>query len=612
LVEAQARETPDARAVVDAGDVVTYQELNQAADRLARKLRTRGVGPGERVGLYVPRSIEMIVGVLGILKAGGAYVPLNPDDPKARIEFIIEDAEISIVVAPSATATDIRWKDIVCVPLDDGQDAVGRISGHMGSAGGDDTAYVLYTSGSTGRPKGVMMPHQPLVNLLTWQTRQPGFDRPARVLQYAPLGFDVSFQEIFSTLSGGGTLHLVDEAMRRDFATLLRYINDYRIERVFLPFVALQQLCMTAVQQEVYPRSLRHVITAGEQLKVEPSIRRFFKAVAPCTLHNQYGPTETHVVTQHVLPDTVEEWPELPPIGCPIANTSIYILDPHGQPVPVGVPGELHVGGDALATGYCNRPTETKHRFRSHALASSTEARLYATGDRAKYRSDGTIEFLGRMDRQVKIRGYRVEPGEVEAALARQPRIQQAAVRAVGAEMHRLVAYVISAGEKPVEEIALRRVLSQELADYMVPERIITVAQFPMTASGKVDYAALPEPERVAPNRKGGTKPRTERERLLTGFVADALQVDTVGVDENLFDLGLNSLMVAQIVRSVQEAKVPLTIRDFFAYQTIENLAERAEESDTARREREEALRARIKQMTPREVKRLLQEKRNQ
>ena len=612
LVEAQAEKNPDVRAVVHDEDAVTYRGLNRAADRFARRLRTAGVNSGTRVGLYVPRSIDMIVGVLGILKAGGAYVPLDPADPDARIQFIIEDSEISVVVIPSAIAADGRWEGVVHVPLDDSQKSAGEIFGQTGDATGDDMAYVLHTSGSTGKPKGVMMPHRPLVNLLTWQGRQPGFDRPARVLQYAPLGFDVSFQEIVSTLSAGGTLHLIDESMRRDFGALLRYVNEHRIERVFFPFVALQQLCKTAMQQEVYPRCLRQVITAGEQLKVGPAMRQFFKSVAPCTLYNQYGPTETHVVTQHVLSDDVAGWPKLPPIGRPIANTSIYILDPQGNPLPVGVPGELHVGGDALADGYCNRPTETEHRFRSRALTSSEEVPLYATGDRAKYRSDGTIEFLGRLDRQVKIRGYRVEPGEVEAALNREPSVQQAAVRATSTEPQRLVAYVVPTDDNAVKGLALRRALRKELPDYMVPDRVVPVTEFPMTPSGKVDYAALPELGQIAPNRKEGTKPRTDRERLLTDIVADALQVDTVGVEENLFDLGVNSLMIAQIVRSVQEAEMPLTIRDFFAYQTIAGLAARAKEVETSRREREEALRARIKQMAPHEVKRLLQEKRNQ
>ncbi len=417
------------------------------------------------------------------------------------------------------------------------------------------------------------MPHRTLVNLISWQQRELG--PGGRTLQFAPLSFDVSFQEIFSTLCAGGTLVLVPKKLRQDPVGLWRFIRLQKIQRLYLPFVALQQLAETASGMRPLPTGLREIITAGEQLQVTPHIRNLFKSLRGCQLHNHYGPSETHVVTAFTLTGSPEDWGLLPPIGRPIANTSIHLLDAALSPVPVGVPGEMYIGGDNLARGYLNRPELTAEKF--VVGPGYPEARLYRTGDLARYLPDGNIEFLGRLDSQVKIRGFRVEPGEVEAALAAHPALREAAV--VAREDYpgdrRLVAYAVARTETRPTAGELRRFLQGHLPEYLVPAAFVFLDRLPTTPSGKMDRRALPKPDGTRPDLgRIPIGPRTEAEVRIARIWAEILGLDAVGIEDNFFELGGHSLLATRMISRIRDAfgmEVPL--RTLFESPTVAGLA---------------------------------------
>ncbi len=432
LFEEQVERTPEAVAVVFEDHRLTYRELNQKANQLGHYLRQRGVGPEVLVGICVERSLEMVIGLLGILKAGGACVPLDPSYPTWRLLFMLEDTRAPIVLTQKhllellptiqgrAFCLDSDWETIT----QEDQENLANLTLP------ENPVYLLYTSGSTGTPKGVVMRHRPICNLVAWQLQNSKLSRWAKTLQFASLSFDVSFQEMLSTWCSGGILVLLSDDLRRDPTALLQFISEQCMERLFLPFVALQGLAEAADMAQFVPHSLREAITAGEQLRVTPQIATIFTKPKNCTLYNQYGPTESHVVSSFALTGSPEHWPELPPIGRPIANTEIYLLDSHWNPVPIGAVGELYVGGAGLARGYHNRAELTAERFVPHPFSPEAGTRLYRTGDLARYDADGNLHFLGRIDQQVKIRGYRIEPGEIEAALEEHPAVRQAVVLA--------------------------------------------------------------------------------------------------------------------------------------------------------------------------------------
>ncbi|HKH50102.1 MAG TPA: amino acid adenylation domain-containing protein, partial [Thermoanaerobaculia bacterium] len=501
------------------GAETSYAELHSRANQLAHWLRRQGVGPDVPVAFSLERSPELLVALLGILKAGGAYVPLDPEYPAERRAFSLRDSGASLLLTRPGLASELPETGARIVDLG-ALDLSGESAADLQVAvAPENLAYLLYTSGSTGLPKGVAMTRGALDNLIDWQTATlPG---AWRTLQLTSFNFDVSYQEVFSTWASGGTLVLISEEDRRDPEALLAVLRERRVERLFLPFVALQQLAEVARGEAELPESLREVITAGEQLRVTPALSEMFSRLPGARLHNQYGPTESHVVTAFTLDGEPESWPALPPIGRALPGTRAVVLDPYGGPAPLGVPGELFLGGVCLARGYLGRPDLTAERFVPDPLAAERGepgARLYRTGDRARLRADGALEFLGRLDDQVKIRGYRVEPGEVEATLAVHPGVAAAAVtvRASAGGDLRLAAWVVPHGEKPID---LRSFLGTRLPDHAVPSSITFVDAFPLTPSGKVDRRKLAElvPEMDERDVAPVVEPRTSTERILAG-----------------------------------------------------------------------------------------------
>ncbi len=529
IFEAQAERQPGAPAVEMDGEVLPYAEVERRANRLARHLQALGVGAESAVGICLERSLALPVAVLAVLKAGGAYVALDPTYPAERLEGMAGDAGLAALV----TATPLLDRlppsllraGTPLVLLDRLAANVAGIAGIAGIAGEDaarpacpahldNLAYILYTSGSTGRPKGVAMPHRPLANMVAWQLRAaaPGL----RTLQFASLAFDVSFQEMFTAWGSGGCLVLLADEVRRDAFALFRFLASERIERLFLPFVVLQGLAEaaagTAETAETAENTalppLKEVMAAGEQLQVTGPVRQLFARLPGSRLENHYGPSEAHAVTAFTLSAPAAGWPDLPPIGRPIPNHRVLLLDRlsplPGEPVPPGVLGELYVGGAGLARGYLGRPDLTAERFLPDPWGGEAGARLYRTGDLARWRTTGILDYLGRVDQQVKVRGFRVEPGEVEAVLAAYPGVRAAAVlasRGKGAAGVRLVAYVVADGVSGGE---LRAFLAERLPDYMVPSAFVALAELPLTPSGKLDRRSLAQIEPAAERLPGG------------------------------------------------------------------------------------------------------------
>ncbi|MFV0126716.1 non-ribosomal peptide synthetase [Streptomyces sp. HMX112] len=505
-----ARLWPDAVAVVDGDRRMTYAELSAAADGLARRLVRHGLARA-RVGVRMERSADALVAVLAVLRAGGACVPLDPSLPTGRTALLVRDSAVAAVLTRRAASGTPEGVPVLFVDCPD-DTAPGPETG-LPSVGPEDLAYVVHTSGSTGRPKGVAMPHRSLAALLDWQCAASDADTGWRTLQFAPLGFDVAFQEMFATWARGGTLVVADDGLRRDPDRLLDLVERHSVGRVLLPYVALQQLAEYAVATGRGAASLREVITAGEQLYVTPAIREFFTSRCPgARLENQYGPSETHVVTTHRLTGPPAEWPERPPVGRPVPGSRVYVLDDRLRPRPIGAVGEICVGGDSVALGYLSDGEEEARRF-VPAPQGLGPGRLYRTGDLGRFLPDGTIEFLGRGDDQVKIRGYRVEPGEVEAALKAVPGVTDAVVLVDGAraEERRLVGCYTTAGSGEPAPERVREALRERLPHYLVPAVLTPIPGLPLTASGKTDRAAVHRRHVAARPAPRSTQPRPAR-----------------------------------------------------------------------------------------------------
>jgi amino acid adenylation domain-containing protein len=562
---------------------MTYRDLDVRSNQLAHYLRKHGVGTKSLVGVCFERSMEMVVALIAVLKAGGAYLPLDPSYPPERLRLMVEQAGASIVLTQKSLVSRLPAEEATCHCLDSldqflAQEKQERL-GHTSSP--EDAAYVLFTSGSTGVPKGVLMEHRPLVNLLSWQAKTLACPVGARTLQFAPLSFDVSFQEIFSALCSGGTLVMIGEEERREPKVLLNRLKEKEVGRLFLPFIALQQLAEAAQDDAVDIASLREIIAAGEQLQTTQPIADLFARLPNCRLYNQYGPTESHVVTSFALGGDPADWPQLPPIGRPIANSKIYILDHCLQPVPIGVIGELYIGGDSLARGYLNHPDLSREKFILNPFIKKPAARLYRTGDLARYLADGNIQFVGRIDDQVKVRGFRVEPGEIEIILCRHPKVLECVVSAredaLGSKW--LVAYIVAGTAHDLSSGELRDFLKEKLPEYMIPNIFVFLKSLPLTPNGKVDRRALPAPDGSRPElTEAYVAPRNVTEKLLTTIWAEVLKLEKVGIHDDFFELGGHSLLATRVVsriRAVFDSELPL--RALFETPTVAGLSNRIE-----------------------------------
>jgi amino acid adenylation domain-containing protein len=555
LVERQVDRTPEAEAVVDAATRVSYRDLNRRANQLAHHLRTRGAAPGTVVGLCLERSVDLVIALLGILKSGAAYVPLDSQLPDERLRFMVNESGAVLCVTSGALTSRFDNGLVPLVRMDADRAAIGTMPADnpTRTATAHDLAYVMFTSGSTGRPKGVAMPHQPLVNIVSWHTRQPRLMQPARTLQFAPISFDVSVQDIVATWCTGGTVVVVGEDTRRDPIALRQFIEHNGIERMYLPVPALNSLARAHVASPRPLGRLRDIISAGEALHVTPAIRRLCSDAPGCHLHNHYGPTETHIVTTHELDGSPEDWPAAVPIGRPVSNVYAEILNDDRQRVAAETAGELHIGGDCLARGYHGRPDLTAERFVDDPARPGR--RLYRTGDRARLRPDGTLEFLGRLDDQIKLSGYRVEPGEIEAVMAGCPGVSQGVVlvREDRPGDKRLVGYYVASTPGAVTPAALQAHLRQRLPRYMVPAALVELTAMPISATGKVDRRALPRPPTDRTASDPAAPPSDLVEASLIALWSDVLDRTGIGIDDNFFDLGGHSMLAAAMLLRAEQ-----------------------------------------------------------
>ncbi|AUX48181.1 peptide synthetase [Sorangium cellulosum] len=574
LFEAQAERTPEATAVLFGERRLSYRELNARANRVAHALRRRGVGPDVLVAVAAERSVELVVGLLGILKAGGAYVPIDPEYPADRIAFMLSDAAASVLLSqwPVASRLPAHGAEVLCLDADRAKIDREPATNPAVAVSADNLAYTIYTSGSTGRPKGAGNSHRGLLNRLQWMQERYGLTPEDRVLQKTPFSFDVSVWEFFWPLMTGAGLVVSRPGDHRDGERLVELITRHDVTTLHFVPPMLQAFLETPGVASC--RSVRRILCSGEALPAELT-RRCFERLAHAELHNLYGPTEASIDVSSWACQRGDNSASVP-IGHPIANTQLYLLDRHGQPVPAGVAGELYIGGIGLARGYHRRPDLTAERFVPDPFGSAPGGRLYRTGDLARHRPDGAIEFLGRLDHQVKIRGLRIELGEIEARLLQHPGVGEAVVLARD-EAHggkRLVAYVAGKGGAALEPGALRDWLAQALPAYMVPAPILVLERLPLSPNGKVDRRALPAPEQVEAPARATTPPRTDLERAIAAIWRDVLSVPQVGVHDNFFDLGGHSLLLAKVhgrLREELDRALPMLV--LFQHPTIASLA---------------------------------------
>ncbi|MEC4812714.1 MAG: amino acid adenylation domain-containing protein [Scytonema sp. PMC 1069.18] len=575
LFEEQVERTPDAVAVVYENQQLTYHQLNCRANQLAHYLQTLGVGADVLVGICVERSLEMVVGILGILKAGGAYVPLDPEYPQERLSFMLKDTQVKVLLTQEKLVEslpkhpthiiclDTEWQ-VICQSNHD--NLISKVQGH-------NLAYVIYTSGSTGLPKGVMNTHMGIHNRLLWMQQSYQLTSSDRVVQKTPFSFDVSVWEFFWPLLTGARIVVALPEGHKDSAYLVNLISTQEITTIhFVP----SMLQVFLLQPNLASCScLKRVFCSGEALPFELT-QRFFSQLE-CELHNLYGPTEAAI--------DVTFWQCLPqnnlqivPIGRPISNTQIYILNKYLQPVPIGVTGELYIGGNCLARSYLNRPELTQERFIPNPFPNFKSERLYKTGDLARYLSNGNIDYIGRIDNQVKIRGFRIELGEIEAVICSHPNVLSSVVIAredvVGDK--RIVAYVVVKPEQTsVQPSTLRGFLFEQLPEYMIPIAFVFLESLPLTPNGKVDRRALPAPDTSDFSRsKAFVAPRNSTEEILVAIWEQVLGLDTIGIYDNFFSLGGHSLLAMQVISRIRQAfgvEIPLQL--LFKIPTVADLA---------------------------------------
>jgi amino acid adenylation domain-containing protein len=582
LFEQQVQRNPGAVAAIYEDAQLTYQELNERANRLAHYLRKLGVGPEVLVGLCVERSLGMVVGLLAIIKAGGAYVPLDPTYPKERVAFMLSDSQVPVLLTQQRLLQHLpeHAAQVVCLDADWKTIAQESDTNPTSGAKAENLAYVIYTSGSTGKPKGVLIPHRAVVNHNRAIIKE--FDlRPAdRILQFATLSFDTAVEEIFPCWLVGATLVLRSAEMGLTSADLLRLIDEQRLSVLNLPTAYWHTWTYELAGSNMpFPETVRLVVVGGEQALAHRLMLWQQRVDKRVRWSNGYGPTEATITATvyNLVRDGEDQEITTVPIGRPIANTQVYVLDKHLQPVPVGVPGELYLGGAGLARGYLNRPELTAERFIPNPFSQEPGARLYKTGDLVRYRPDGNLEYIGRADFQVKIRGFRIELGEIETTLSQHPQVREAVVVAQE-DAHgekRLVAYLVLAAADAPSTSNLRSFLKEHLPDYMVPATFVVLEALPLTPSGKVDRRALPAPEESSMQRdEGYIAPRTLTEQRLAEIWEELLGQKQVGINENFFELGGHSLLAVRMLAQVNATfQVKLSLPSLFENPTLQELA---------------------------------------
>src|SRR6185369_1031344 len=556
LFEQHVAQQPNALALVTGNEQLSYRQLNRRVNQLAHYLRALGVGPDLLVGIMLERGVDLVVSIIAVLKAGGAYLPLDAAYPLERLAFMIDDAGLTLLLTQDSLLDRLpaTWVQTICV--DQEAETLQQQSSENPEplSAANNLAYVIYTSGSTGQPKGVLLEHRGLANLAQAQAREFDLHAGKRVLQFASQSFDASVWELVMALGSGATLCLAEQQQALLEATEVeRLVTEQQITHVTLPPSLLDVLPERALQ------SLQVIVSAGERCRPE-LVQRWGAGRA---FYNAYGPTETTVCATWQRCEQVNEREEVP-IGKPIPNMRVYVLNRNLRPVPAGVVGELFVGGLGLARGYLRRPELTAEKFVPDPFATEAGARLYRTGDLVRWRADGTVEYVGRRDEQVKVRGYRVELGEIEAVLRAQSGVQDSVVVHHGSQ---LLAYVVSEDEE-LNVAQLRRRLKERLPDYMVPSQLLLLPRLPLTPSGKIDKRALPTPQvSRADLNVPYVAPQTEIERSIAAAWQEALRVDTVGTDDNFFDLGGHSLLLLQIHRKLQDTlKRSFPLIDLFRY----------------------------------------------
>lgn len=570
LFEKQAAEKPNAVALVFEEERLTYGELNRRANQLAHHLRKLGVGPETLVGICVERSLEMVWGLLGILKAGGAYVPLDPEYPHERLSYMLEDSGVSLLLTQArlVEATPLHSVKVLLLDAEPNVWSQEREENPTCTLSSANAAYAIYTSGSTGQPKAAVNTHRAIANRLLWMQDTYHLNETDCVLQKTPFSFDVSVWEFFWPLLTGARLVLARPRGHLDNSYLIELIAGERVTTIhFVP--SMLQMFLQDPEVERCD-SLRRVICSGEALPF--TLMQSFFAKLDAQLHNLYGPTEAAV---DVTFWQCERERRTVPIGLPIANTQIFILDPDLRLVPAGVSGELHIGGISLARGYLYRPALTAEKFIPAPFANRPGARLYKTGDKARHLADGNIEFLGRLDHQVKLRGFRIEPGEIEAALTSHPAVREAvvSVRQDQPGEKRLVAYLVVSDAAAPADSDLRQFLKERLPDYMLPSAFVVLEKLPLTVNGKVDRKRLPVPDRQrrAPEETF-VVPRTPTEKTLADIWAYVLDIEKVGVHDNFFAIGGDSILSMRVVFNARKSGIELRPKDIYEYQTIAEL----------------------------------------
>jgi amino acid adenylation domain-containing protein/non-ribosomal peptide synthase protein (TIGR01720 family) len=583
LFEDQVDKTPDAIAVVFENQQLTYQELNTKANQLGHYLQTLGVKPEILVGICLERSFSLIIGILGILKAGGAYLPLDPSYPEARLAFMLEDAQTPVLLTQSSLTKKLPKTTALTIFLDVEIETLSGLSQENPNSGlkPENLAYVIYTSGSTGKPKGTLIIHQGLVNYLSWSVDTYQVAKGLGAPVHSSLGFDATITSLFSPLLAGQRILLLPD--KQEVEAVLTAIYSFRDWSLVKITPAHLEILNTLLSEEQLPGKTRFLILGGEALP--SSSLSLWRTFAPNTrIINEYGPTET-VVGCCIYEVDAKTPPEgIVPIGYPIANTQLYILDHFLQRVPIGVSGELHIGGDGIARGYLNRPELTAERFIKNPFSDNSNARLYKTGDLARYLPNGNIEYLGRIDNQVKIRGFRIELGEIEAVLEQHPSVQQNAVIVQETEEigKRLIAYLIPPPEQIIDKTELAAFLQERLPHYMVPSSFVILEAMPLTPNGKIDRRAL---ARLSLDNdlllaKTFVAPQTPEEELLASIWADILSIPKIGLYDNFFELGGHSLLATQVMSRIRDTfAIELPLRDLFESPTLFALSTRLKQA---------------------------------